>query len=417
MLARRDSERDSISVSLITCWPGREIFELCGHEALRIRGQVDGHQIDSVWNYGIFDFNSPNFVGRFVKGETDYKVLGYPFAWFPYEYVMAGRRVEEQDLNLTQAESRRLLDKLRWESRPENNTYRYNYVRDNCATRIITRIDSAAQRRVIYPDSVKFGSFRNEMRAYHANYPWYQFGIDLALGSGLDAKISARQEMFVPVELYRNAARAHFSDGSPFVRHTRVLNAGNGEAVLGPTPWYLTPLVIFSLLFVLSVWVAIAEVRRSKVIAWATSIWFAVTGLVGCVIAFLVFVSTHDSSSPNILILLLNPLQLITAVAVCSRRLRGVAKALTAYNIIIILAVGTALLVAPSRLQVLNLAFLPIAGVFLALSAGYLLTIIKSNGNEKFNVDGAVRSGNRSRSSATRGNAAGAAKARGRNRD
>ena len=30
--------------------------------------------MDSVWNFGIFDFREPNFVYRFVKGETDYMV-------------------------------------------------------------------------------------------------------------------------------------------------------------------------------------------------------------------------------------------------------------------------------------------------------------------------------------------------------
>ena len=83
--------------SLVTAWPGSEIYELCGHEAIRIKGPG----IDSVWNFGVFNFAEPNFVGRFVKGETDYMVDSYPFAWFMPEYVATGRRVEEQVLNLT----------------------------------------------------------------------------------------------------------------------------------------------------------------------------------------------------------------------------------------------------------------------------------------------------------------------------
>ena len=88
---------------------------------------------------------------------------------------------------------------LREEALPRNRTYRYNYVKDNCATRIVDRVDQATDRRVIYPDTVKYGTFRREMRAYHKDYPWYQFGIDLALGSGLDAGIPGRAEMFVPI--------------------------------------------------------------------------------------------------------------------------------------------------------------------------------------------------------------------------
>ncbi|MDE7190470.1 MAG: DUF4105 domain-containing protein, partial [Muribaculaceae bacterium] len=85
-----------LTASLITCWPGTEIYELYGHSALRIRGRG----IDSVWNYGVFDFREPNFVGRFVSGKTDYMVMGYPFAWFLPEYRRRGSRVVEQDLNL-----------------------------------------------------------------------------------------------------------------------------------------------------------------------------------------------------------------------------------------------------------------------------------------------------------------------------
>lgn len=56
-----ESGKDSVSdgreltVSLITCAPGRDVYELCGHSALRIRGEG----MDSVWNYGLFDFSAP----------------------------------------------------------------------------------------------------------------------------------------------------------------------------------------------------------------------------------------------------------------------------------------------------------------------------------------------------------------------
>ena len=149
-----------LTVSLITCWPGTEVYELCGHEAIRVRG--DG--IDSVWNYGTFDFTAPNFLYRFVKGETDYMLSSCPFAFFLPEYVNANRKVAEQDLNLTQDEAKRLLGMLREEALPRNRTYRYNYVKDNCATRIVERIDQAVGARVVYSDSINYGSFRREMR-------------------------------------------------------------------------------------------------------------------------------------------------------------------------------------------------------------------------------------------------------------
>ncbi|MDE6400175.1 MAG: DUF4105 domain-containing protein, partial [Muribaculaceae bacterium] len=233
-----EENADSLTVSLITCFPGPQIFELYGHEAIRVRGLGR----DSVWNYGIFDFREPNFIYRFVKGETNYIGAGYPFAWFLPEYQERGSRVVEQDLNLSQPEAQRLLSLLQTSILPENRRYRYNYVKNNCATRIYQMIDSVVTSQVIYPDSVVFGTFRNEMRAYNRNYPWYQFGIDLALGSGIDYPLNAREEMFVPVEMMRMADGARLADGRPLVRTTRIINEGNGDVTLGPTPWYATPL-------------------------------------------------------------------------------------------------------------------------------------------------------------------------------
>lgn len=106
-----EAEAPSVQVSLITCSPGRDIYELCGHTALRVRSG----DADMAVNYGIFDFNAPNFVYRFVKGETDYMVAAYPFEYFLEDYRRQGRSVTEQPLNLTPGQAEKLialLDKI-----------------------------------------------------------------------------------------------------------------------------------------------------------------------------------------------------------------------------------------------------------------------------------------------------------------
>ena len=115
-----------MEVSLITCSPGQDIYELEGHAALRVR------QGDRDWavNYGIFDFNSPNFVYRFVSGQTDYIVAAYPFNFFLSQYVEQGRSVTEHKLNISQEQAIKLVGLLQDNLRPENRTYRYNYVKD-----------------------------------------------------------------------------------------------------------------------------------------------------------------------------------------------------------------------------------------------------------------------------------------------
>lgn len=359
-------ERDSVVVSLITCWPGSEVYELCGHEALRVRGWQNGVPVDTVWNYGVFDFNEPNFVYRFVKGETDYMLAGYPFAWFLPEYEATHRRVVEQDLNLTGEEAGRLVAMLQKEGRPENRTYRYNYVRDNCSTRILDRIDSVAGKPVIYPDKVNYGSFRNEMRHYHKDYPWYQFGIDLALGSGIDMGITGREELFVPVEIVEKAEGARFADGRPLVRETRVLNQGVVNASLPPTPWYFTPLTIGWIIFCLSLIAGIWMIKGKKIFRWIYTLWFGICGLAGCLIAFLVFISEHEATSPNVLLLWLNPLQLLFAVTVWWRRTRILSYIVAYYNVVVL---SCMFIVWPFQAQSGNPAFFPMMAATLLLSA------------------------------------------------
>lgn len=381
--------QDSIVVSLLTCEPGREVYELCGHEAIRVHGIADGVKMDSVWNYGVFDFNQPNFIYRFVKGDTDYMLAGYPFSWFMPEYVRAGRGVTEQQLDLKPGEAKKLLGMLREESKPENCRYRYNYVRDNCSTRVVDRVDEACGRRIIYPDDVKYGTFRREMQHYHRNYPWYQFGIDLALGSGIDLPITGREEMFVPVELKNKAAHARFEDGTPFVKTTNILSPDSGCAVDDPTVWYLTPLAIGCAAFLIIAVLCLLQYLNTKVYKLLYTLWYGIEGVAGCLVCFLVFVSSHEATSPNLLLVWLNPLQLIFSVAVWFRRCRILNAGLAWYNTI---GVGCLFLVWSFQKQYANPAFLPMMGVSVMLAVTYLLVSSKKNKiNEKNSFIGTGR--------------------------
>lgn len=372
----------SLTVSLITCYPGPEIYELCGHEAVRVRGTLPGGvPIDSVWNYGIFDFNEPNFVYRFVKGETDYMGAGYPFGWFMPEYERRGSKVVEQDLNLTAEETGRLLALLRKSALPEYRKYRYSYIGNNCATRITAMLDSALGVQVVYPDSVRHASYRDEMRAYHRNYPWYQFGIDLALGSGLDRSLDARREMFVPVEMMRHGAGARLPDGRPLVRETRVLNEGLTDATLGPTPWYASPLPWSWVWFAVVCAVSAAGICTGRGMRWFYCLWFTLLGLAGCLLAFLVFVSSHDATSPNILLLWLNPLQFVIAVCMWWRATRAAAIGMACADVTAMVAL---LAVWPFQAQSANPAFFPLMAATLVAAASY--AIIAFRNSYKYNT-------------------------------
>jgi hypothetical protein len=308
-------------ISLLTCHAGPEIYELCGHSGIRIR--YPQTNIDYVVNYGLFDFASPNFIYRFVKGETDYMVGAQPYESFIGSYQRQGRRVVEQQLSLTPTQSNRLVDLLEENLRPQNRVYRYNYVLNNCATRCIDIIERAICDTItFYPSSVADTdgwSFRDEMRYFHRNYPWYQFGIDLALGSGIDYPISVREKSFAPETMERLFAGATIKDsiGStiPLVYQTNIVVSGIGEsAIKDPTPWYITPLAVGCLILIISIIISIIDIMRKCHNRIFDTTLYSVFGLAGCLILFLVVASEHYATSPNWLLVWLNPLCFIGAI-------------------------------------------------------------------------------------------------------
>ena len=392
--------RSRLTASLLTCSPGAEVYELFGHEAIRIRGiDEKGLPVDTVWNYGVFDFAAPNFLYRFVKGETDYMVEPCPMDWFMAAYIHRGTGVTEQDLNLSQQETYTLRRLLQINSLPQNRTYRYNYVRDNCATRIVDMIDAAvAPRKVVFPDTIYYPTFRTAMREFHKDYPWYQFGIDLVLGGGLDVPVTTREELFAPLLLEQKAAFARFEDGAPLVSNTHILYPGPLTAVsdqqmmerlatqapdlptlrqmghtLAPTPWILSPMCVAIILMLGSFWIGWWQFRNARIIRWAYALFFTLLGLAGCVVWFLVFCSSHDSTSPNLLSLWLNPIQLAVALFIWWDRTRGIAVAMAAVDVIIMIMLIAAW---PLQTQVANPAVFPLWATTLTLSFSLVMVEI-----------------------------------------
>ena len=369
--APRDSaaaEQDSVVVSLVTCYPGPDIYELYGHTMLRVRYG----SIDMVYNYGIFDFDTPNFMYRFVKGETDYKVAGYDGAYMLIGY--RSRKVVEQKLNLTAGQAMQVLLALVENARPENATYRYNYVYDNCATRPRDIIENVLGDRLHYSAMHDTLTFRQEMRRYNANYAWQQFGIDLVLGSGIDYTLSYREQMFVPMVLMQAFAEAQVErDGrlEPLVSATHVLNDGSDMGdILPPTPAWQSPMAVAMSVLVVVLILSWLDVQRRKVSRWADSLLFGMAGVAGLLVFFLIFVSTHEATSPNYNGFWLNPFALLPAVAIWIKKAK---KVLYFYHFANFAVVFVLLACWPLLPQTANAAAFPLMLSLMARSASYIL--------------------------------------------
>ena len=360
----------TLTVSLLTASPGDDIYELEGHAALRFKSP----SADMTVNWGLFDFDSPNFIYRFVKGETDYMAGAMPTEYFLRQYRSEGRRIKEQTFNLTPQEAARALELVSINLQPKNRTYRYNYVKDNCSTRCIDVIERAIGDSILLgPAPGKMSgqvSFRDVMEYHHRNYPWYQLGIDLALGSGIDHTITNRQKAFAPTMLERQVEEALRPDGTPLTLGTSILIAGSEDGTaLGPTPWWMSPVSAGWTLFGAVMLLTIADITRGRVSRWLDSLLFGIMAIAGCIIAFLIFISVHEATSPNWLILWLNPLCLIPAVFEWSRRCRFFLICYHFLNFAAIFALA-ALMIAGE--QNCNFAFIPLMACSGLRSASYL---------------------------------------------
>ena len=138
-----DSTNGTYTFSLLTCGPGNESYTLYGHTAIRIANAVSGE--DFVVNYGIFSFNQPHFMLRFLLGKPDYRVEAVPFVYFMQEYQSEQRWVKEQVLQLTSTEKETLMRAIADNLRPEKSTYRYNIFTANCTTKAADIIASTLQ--------------------------------------------------------------------------------------------------------------------------------------------------------------------------------------------------------------------------------------------------------------------------------
>ena len=359
------AEEGSVSVSLVTFFPGSEPHNIWGHSEIR----VQQGSVDLYFNYGVFDFQAPAFLWRFILGQTDYICVPVPRAYATLG--MEERRMVEQELNLPQDRAIMVRDFLWNNAQPENRTYRYKFLSDNCSTRPRDIIEMATGDGLQYPamDDTTV-TYRDILAHYCRNYAWERFGIDLVLGWDIDTVIDQRATMFIPMLLMDAVAGATVQTDSiamPLVKATTVpIDKSLEGNVRPPTPWYLSPLTVALLVLTLTLLVSGRDWRRRDVSKWLDTMLFSAGGLAGCILFFLIFFSTHEATSPNINIVWLHPLLLLLAVLPWFKKTRPAARWLHALNALVVLLL---MLAWPWQPQVGNLAFFPLMAALVIRSA------------------------------------------------
>lgn len=314
---------DSLRVSLLTCSPGKEIFELYGHTALRVTNLTKESDLtqnnrtnDLVFNFGVFSFNQPYFIARFIKGDTDYTMDAVPFDVFLKSYFRDGRHVEEQILNLNQAESHRLLQALMNLWTQENWSYRYNFFKDNCTTRARDIIEQAMDGHIVYApsDKNKAISYRSIVHEYTADSPWDEIGQDILLGAEADEPIDGRAQQFVPYHLKKAFSKANIqrTDGTclPLVQQ-ELQHVSDTAAV--PAARHISPTVIAIIWLLITAGIVALRWKKKD----TGYLWFydalplLLQGCMGVIIAYLFLFSSHPTVNSNWLLIIFNPIPLL----------------------------------------------------------------------------------------------------------
>jgi hypothetical protein len=295
-------------ISVVTCNPGEDVYSVYGHTAIRVLDQAQG--IDVVYNYGVFSFDSPNFLYRFAKGQTDYLLLGYEFSSFMPEYVKEKRSVYEQVLNLTPEGKNQLFRALIENAQKENRVYRYNFFTDNCATRVRDMVERNSGSPVRFQESNPTKSYRDLIKEYHHSFRWTDLGIDLLVGKKAEVPVNSYGQMFLPEYLMAEFAKAEITiDGKtqPLVSETFTLEDYPNSKKKSAMPW---PSIAFGVVFLLVAGISVRNYLHKKPTDWLDYWLLSLTGLAGLIIGWFTLFSEHPAVSPNYNLLWAFPLNL-----------------------------------------------------------------------------------------------------------
>lgn len=284
-------------VSLITCGSGKDLYSTFGHSAIHISDRTTG--IDRVYNYGTFDFDTPNFYLKFARGKLNYMLSVTTFERFMRSYQFEGRWVKRQILNLTDEEKVALYNFLENNALPENRDYKYDFFYDNCSTRPRDVLENILGDRLHYPenptDSIQ--TFRNLIDLYLTDLKWSDLGIDLALGSPTDKVASWREKMFLPDYLMSHFGQATVDNGGvqePLVVNTTLVLPENESLTKTDSSninWIFWTLFAFCILTSFFI--------NPKFLRWFDIVFFMTVGILGIFIALLWFATDHTATKWN----------------------------------------------------------------------------------------------------------------------
>ena len=358
-----ESDIENTKISILTCKSGDQLYSTFGHTAIRIFNPESN--LDHVYNYGLFSFDTPNFYIKFMRGQLPYLLGATKMHYFLEEYQLDKRTVLEQDLILDNDQKQKIIKFLIENAKPENRAYKYDFFFDNCATRVVDVYELVGN--VSYSNDIKKVTFRDLLKENLQNLVWSDFGIDLVIGARADKVTNRRDQMFLPQYVMENLASASKSSTQKLATSPRIIldfEELDAKRKGKSTNW---PLILMSILLCVTLFLNFSSANYAR---YFNTTLLIISGILGLFLLFMWFGTDHGATRDNWNILWLNPLIFFYLFT------NGQVEKIVKYILLLCLVIAALNCLYTFLPQFYNLGFLPI---ILSL----IVILVKSNSDPK----------------------------------
>ncbi|MBA0884729.1 lipoprotein N-acyltransferase Lnb domain-containing protein [Flavobacterium undicola] len=290
--AQRIQLSKDTTVSVITCGLGNESYSLFGHTAIRIKDNANF--VDAVYNYGAFDFNTPNFVPKFAKGDLQYFAVVNRYTDFINQYTYENRSVDEQELQISLEFKQKLFDNLNSSLASGDSHYTYKFIDKNCTSMVVDIINKTLGASIITKKTDTELSYRSILYTYFDYHFYEKLGTSIIFGTKVDA---LGTKLFLPLELQKSLKLIQYKNQALAPKNQTILHFEESH----PSSWWNN---IYSYL----IFLALLVILNKKGIHY---FYFSLMGILGVFFLFLGFYSNHLELANNYNVLLFNPTLLV----------------------------------------------------------------------------------------------------------
>lgn len=308
-------------ISLLTFGPGNDLYSKFGHSAIRLNDPSQG--LDLCYNYGTFDFDTPNFYGKFVRGKLDYILSVDRTAPLLRYYKRTGREVIEQDIILDEVAVQGIAAFLIDNYKPENRTYKYDFFHDNCATRLRDIIEDQLEGQMVYKEIAESDRvYRDLLIEKLESVPLVLLGINLILGPNTDKAVDLRGEMFLPSYLMDNLDRyGRHTDGEVIMDSKKLVFPERLE-FSGPSIFRQPALYAF-LLFLFSIYAYLRGMFTSALNVVGVFL-LSLSVICGLLFSFMWLFTDHQTTYMNLNLFWANPLSIYFLIKISRKKVPSI---------------------------------------------------------------------------------------------